>query len=63
MIGSAEIEEMMAEFAEKVGGTDAGASADAYRWPLFVAAEHLDEADRQLVESPQHWVHAALRLA
>ncbi|WP_375459100.1 hypothetical protein [uncultured Enterovirga sp.] len=50
MIGPAEIDEMMAEYAETIAWTGAGETS-APSWPLFVREHHLDEADRQLIGS------------
>ena len=48
VIGPAEIDEMMAEYAETIAWTGAGEPVDA-TWPLFVREHHLDEAGRQLI--------------
>lgn len=55
MIGPAEIEEMMAEFAEKIAWTGAG-EPPRQDWPAFVAEAHLDPADMALVGTVEGWM-------
>lgn len=51
MIGPAEIEEMMAELAERIAvGTG---KAPEPSWPVFVGEDGPDEVDRRLVRPSQ----------
>lgn len=55
VIGPAEIDELMAEYIERVGAAAAD-ETPAASWPVFVNADHLDPADRELIGSFPRWV-------